>query len=270
MSRQCDLTNMHFGKLTAKEPTSERKNGYTVWLCSCDCGNTLRVPSRNLKKGWITSCGCAKKTRYRDLTGRRFGKLQVVSMAEERDEKGQIQWVCKCDCGQTVLAKSGILVNGYKRSCGCLKNPPLKNWIGKTFSNLTVLAYDGKHNKKHYWKCRCVCGKEVSVCQSNLPNGHTTSCGCRNIPSASRHFVEGTCIENIRSRRIPKNNSSGVRGVYKVTRSNKWCAQITFQGKTRYLGCYDTVEEAAKARRTGEEVFDEFLDQYDLTRVESS
>ena len=58
MSKKVDLTGMRFGRLTALEPTEERKNGYTVWLCRCDCGNTVHAASRFLKNGWMTSCGC--------------------------------------------------------------------------------------------------------------------------------------------------------------------------------------------------------------------
>ena len=122
--------------------------------------------------------------------------------------------------------------------------------------------------KKHYWKCRCSCGNETSVCQSSLMSGHTTSCGCRNTPFAAKHFIEGTCVENIRSRRIAKNNTSGVRGVYKSERSGKWCAQITFQGRTRYLGSFSTLEEAAEARKKGEQLFDEFLARFDMAHPE--
>lgn len=269
MSRKSDLTGMRFGKLTAIEPTRERKNGYTIWNCKCDCGNTVHVASRFLKNGWTTSCGCEeKKPRYEDLTGRRFGKLQVLSLAEERDAYGRVQWKCLCDCGNTVVAPAGQLVNGYRRSCGCLSHPPLKDWVGKQFGDLNVIAYDGKRDKKHYWKCRCSCGNETSVCQSSLMSGHTTSCGCRNTPYAAKHFVEGTCVENIRSRRVARNNTSGVRGVYKSERSGKWCAQITFQSKTRYLGSFATLEEAAEARKKGEELFDEFLARFDLEHPE--
>lgn len=263
MSRKSDLTGQRFGKLVAVEPTKERKNGYTIWLCRCDCGNTVHVASRFLKNGWTTSCGCVeKKPRYEDLTGRRFGKLKVVSMAEERDPRGRIQWNCVCDCGNKIVAPAGQLTNGYRRSCGCLSRPPRKDWVGKQFGDLTVIAYDGKRDKKHYWKCKCSCGNETSVCQSSLMSGHTTSCGCHNRPYESKHFVEGTCVESIRSRRVAKNNSSGVRGVYKSERSGKWCAQITFQGKTRYLGSFDSLEQAANARKKGEELFDEFLTRY--------
>ena len=269
MSRKKDLAGMRFGKLTAVEPTGERKNGYTIWICRCDCGNIVRVPSRFLKNGWSSSCGCeGKKEAFEDLTGKRFGKLTVVSKREERDSHRRILWNCVCDCGKTIIVPSGQLCNGYRKSCGCLSRPPLKDWVGKQFGVLTVIAYDGKRDKKHYWKCRCECGNEVSVCQSSLQSGHTTSCGCRNVPYSAKHFVDGTCIENIRSRNVAKNNSSGIRGVYQSKKTGKWCAQITFQGKTRYLGSFDTLMEAARARERGEELFDDFLARYDAAGSE--
>ena len=279
MSRKNNLAGQRFGSLEALEPTSGRKNGYTVWKCVCDCGRTVEIASRFLKNGWTTTCGdpaCSftekeqkMRARYEDLTGKRFGKLVVTGMAPERSATGQVLWECLCDCGNTVVAPTGQLNAGYRRSCGCLSRPPLKNWIGKTFGHLTVIAYDGKRSGKHWWKCRCDCGNETAVCQSNLKDGHTTSCGCRNKPYETRTLVDGTCVEMIRNavekKTIAKNNSSGVRGVYKNKRTGRWCAQITFRGKTRYLGSYETLREARIARERGEEVFKDFLDDFDKT-----
>lgn len=138
-----------------------------------------------------------------------------------------------------------------------------KDWVGKRFGDLTVYAYDGRRGGKHYWRCRCRCGRETVVCQSNLQSGHTRSCGCLVDPVVTRHFVEGTCIESIRSRKVFVNNTSGARGVYKNKRTGRWTAQITFQGKTRYLGSFEEFEEAVKARNLAEEIFRQFLLKYD-------
>lgn len=137
----------------------------------------------------------------------------------------------------------------------------LKDWVGRTFGSLTVVAYDGRRGGKHYWRCRCLCGGSAVVSQSNLQAGHTKSCGCLSDPMGTRHFVEGTCIESIRSRRVSASNQSGIRGVYRNRRTGRWAAQITFQGRTRYLGSFDSLEEAARARAEAERVFDEFLER---------
>ena len=269
-----DLSGQKFGHLTAIAPTGEKKNGYVIWRCLCDCGNETTAPSRYLKNGWTTDCGCVEKEkRYKDLTGQRFGKLVVLNVAMEttpegrkqevRSENGRVMWDCKCDCGNTIRVPGAQLIAGYRKSCNCLSKPPRKDWIGKRFGRLTVVEYAGKWDGSHHWKCRCDCGNETVVTQSNLKVGHTMSCGCLMDPSATRNFVEGTCIETIRSRKVFSTNTSGVRGVYPIKKTGKWAAQIQFQGKKTYLGSFNTIEEAAKARKKAEEVFEEFLAKYD-------
>ncbi len=34
-----DLAGMRFGRLTVIEDSGERKNGYILWRCKCDCGD---------------------------------------------------------------------------------------------------------------------------------------------------------------------------------------------------------------------------------------
>lgn len=141
----------------------------------------------------------------------------------------------------------------------------IKNWVGKSFGDLTVVSYDGRRGGKHYWRCRCGCGRETVVNQSNLQTGHTRSCGCRANPAGTRHFVEGTCIESIRSRKISVRNRSGIRGVYLNRRTGRWIAQITFQGRTSYLGSFDDLEKAAAARAEAEKTFEKFLEKYETS-----
>lgn len=64
-------------------------------------------------------------------------------------------------------------------------------------------------------------------------------------------------------RRVIATNFSGYNGVYFRSKSRKWIAQITFKGKTYYLGSYHAVEKAAEARRIAEaHLYDEFLAWY--------
>lgn len=55
---------------------------------------------------------------FKDLTGKRFGRLTVVSRAPTRN-KGTY-WNCLCDCGNTKIINSGKLTSGNTRSCRCL------------------------------------------------------------------------------------------------------------------------------------------------------
>lgn len=54
-----------------------------------------------------------------DLTGKRFGKLTAIEVAE-RDKFGHIKWRCICDCGKEIITYAARLRHGKTRSCGCL------------------------------------------------------------------------------------------------------------------------------------------------------
>ena len=55
-----------------------------------------------------------------DLTGKRFGKLTVIERTQNDLSYGS-KWLCRCDCGNTVVVLSNNLRRGNTRSCGCLK-----------------------------------------------------------------------------------------------------------------------------------------------------
>lgn len=104
------------------------------------------------------------------------------------------------------------------------------------------------------------------VSQTNLQSGHTRSCECvrKATYRDNLRLVDGTSVTMIENRKLStiKTNRSGYNGVYFNPRRNSWVAQITFKGKTYYLGSYAMLEDAVKARRNGEEMYDRFLDWY--------
>jgi hypothetical protein len=55
-----DFTARRFGRLIAinREPN---QNGRTMWLCSCDCGESTVVWAYSLIEGKIRSCGCLRR-----------------------------------------------------------------------------------------------------------------------------------------------------------------------------------------------------------------
>lgn len=55
-----------------------------------------------------------------NLVGQKFNLLTVIAELPEKKKRNR-QWLCQCDCGNTTVARSTVLINGYKRSCGCLK-----------------------------------------------------------------------------------------------------------------------------------------------------
>jgi hypothetical protein len=58
--------------------------------------------------------------------------------------------------------------------------------------------------------------------------------------------------ENARNATISKGNTSGVTGVWRDTRRDRWCAEIKVNRRKIYLGSFTSLEEAAAARKQSE------------------
>ena len=118
-----------------------------------------------------------------DLTNQKFGKLRVCKRAEDYVSHGGVhiaQWLCVCDCGCQKIVSSPNIRPGRTQSCGCTKTVDLS---GQRFGRLIVLEKDddfitkkGVHRTQ--WKCKCDCGKIVSVLARYLLEGRVSSCGC--------------------------------------------------------------------------------------------
>lgn len=73
-----------------------------------------------------------------DLTGQKFGHLEVLSITTER-KHGKVVWLCKCDCGNFHKVISCNLKSGGTISCGCankMKFPKINYKHGKHKSRI--------------------------------------------------------------------------------------------------------------------------------------
>ena len=254
-----------FGRWLVEGKCVRNEKGERKWLCRCQCGTERYVLERSLISGGSRSCGCltrlhaAEACGY-DLLGETFGALTVMDRAEKRPGDRALRWKCRCVCGRVVECASTLLVTGRKTSCGCqtVKRTLWADITGRSFERLTALYPLEKRDNSGglIWHCRCTCGREVDVSYNGLMSGNMRSCGCRKREhdQALRHYlthVDGTCIDALRSRKTPVNNTTGVRGVYRA--GDKFMAKIVFQKRQYHLGRYDTLEEAARARQKAEE-----------------
>jgi hypothetical protein len=62
----------------------------------------------------------------KDMTGKRFGRLQVIKLDPKRGgkqggERKNAYWICQCDCGKLQSVNGSSLRIGTTNSCGCLK-----------------------------------------------------------------------------------------------------------------------------------------------------
>lgn len=120
--------------------------------------------------------------------GNRYGKLVVLEKASILYGIGA-RWVCRCDCGNTVVVRGTQLRKGAQVSCGCTPARFI-DLSGQRFGKLTVVKRvpSLKRNGTRFL-CRCDCGKEVVRLAASLRSGAATSCGCwKSLPVGEGSF----------------------------------------------------------------------------------
>lgn len=185
-----ELVGMRFGKLLVVDKASEKRNGYYVYLCKCDCGNpdTLKITSTSLRRGKATSCGCVRREKLRrasqnraiDITGQHFGTYIALEPTNERKSKSVV-WKFECQECKRIYKNTVAHMNSKKKPvCECQRYSE-GDIAGLKFGKLTVIGKsDRKNGKTYLWECKCSCGNEKSVYASkaSLKKGKVISCGC--------------------------------------------------------------------------------------------
>jgi hypothetical protein len=196
MGKILDLSGRRFERLTVLSIHPDRNSSNKVrWICLCDCGKYTVVNSGSLTSGNTTSCGCVKDGSQRiiNLTGKKFGRLTVVSIDTERTSSGQLKWVCKCECGNAVSICGQSLRESATLSCGCYHSDELTSRNTKH-----GMSYSPEYNTWLNIKDRCTkpsCdkyqfygGRGIEVCERWLSfDNFFSGMGLR--PSA-KHSIE--------------------------------------------------------------------------------
>lgn len=261
-----DLTGQAFGKWTVQGESITTEKGERKWLCRCSCGTERYVLERSLLSGGSLSCGCLRKENATkavspDLTDQVFGELTALHRIPPKQDNKRTWWLCKCSCGQECEIAGTLLVTGRRKNCGNTKSHP-KNYVfkditGKRFQHLVALYPINERSKSGnvQWHCRCDCGNELDVSYNELVHTNTQSCGCVRRQHEKELYktlihVDNTSLDMLRSKKIPKDNTTGAKGVYLIR--GKYTAKIVFQKKAYYLGTYDNIEEAKQVRLAAE------------------
>ncbi len=203
-------------------------------------------------------------------TQEKYGRLTPIRKKD--GGMGRNIWECRCDCGNICYVRMSNLKSGHTKSCGCLrqdlKKSKFQDLTGQRFGKLTVLGLEQqKPGFPSLWKCQCDCGNITYQYGPNLKRGYVVSCGCYQKENGKRlyrqnlHYIGGTQLELVKSKKLWKTNKTGVKGVYQEKKTGKYIASITFQGERQILGRFLYLEDAKAARARAEEERDQKLNQ---------
>ena len=111
-----------------------------------------------------------------DLSGQRFGRLIVLHRVEDKIGNGgrrKVQYLCKCDCGQTKIIIGESLRSGRTISCGCYASESIKKRStkhGKRYERIYSIFCDMKkrcYNKKDK-RYSSYGGRGITICDEWL------------------------------------------------------------------------------------------------------
>jgi hypothetical protein len=207
-----NLIGKRFNKLVVIEKleeytTNNGHRGYRKWKCVCDCGKAVTPSSFNLLRGISGSCGIsgcgAKHAKDESLIGKKFGKLSVINLLEDR-KYHQKHWLCLCECGKTAKVITTSLNSGSTTHCGCGKlkkdkntcTPPKERAVIPHEKRITTSLKDIYRTYKHNAKIR---GIAFELPFENFAQMHKKRC-----------FYCGDA---------PRNHKKGRRGMLSITYS---------------------------------------------------
>jgi len=260
--------------------TAERCNSLPFLI------NSLNMKGiKVMTKSTVSQSHTFKKNLKRRIVitpGDKFGRLTAIEEAEPYfppnggDHKRCIR--CKCDCGKITNPHLSSLISGRTKSCGCLNRDivsKLKKVHGQkgqplyeTWQHMRGRCLNPRNKDYSYYG-----GRGVTICSEwdNYLTFHKWAInnGWAKGLVIDRIHAEGNyTTENVRfvdrgvsarnTRLLQANNTSGYRGVSWLKNNKKWQANICFDRKEFYLGCFKSPEEAAreydkKAKELGSE-----------------
>lgn len=256
---------------------NEVKNefGQFVSECLCDCGNSYTILSSYIKKNKHNSCGC-KRPLVKEEVGKVYGRLKVVSNAPS-NRMGDARFNCICECGAELVVCGSALRSGHTKSCGCsMIKEKLCYGQGLYSKGKYCTSINGRNTKEFkIWRKmleRCYRpeswvknptykGCEVS---ENFKNFQYFAEWCHNQVGFNNEgweldkdilsgeiYSENTCcfiplrlnlfISTLEKKCVGK-FPTGV-----TPRGDKFRACIKYDGKVKYLGTHNTVEQAYEA-----------------------
>ena len=219
MRYKYDLTGQKFGKLTALYPVPD-KTHRARWHCVCECGNEKDVLQQNLSNGHVRSCGCVHSDVNREKISRYNSSLGRESHHETKTRLYRI-WI------------------GIKSRCLVETASNYQNYGGRGIR----VCDEWVHSYNAFSEWAMQNGYDDSLTIDRIdPDGDYCPANCRWVTMSVQEF----------NKRMSSKNTSGTTGVSYNKAMKKWIAYIRKDGKQHYLGGYDCIDDAIKARKDAE------------------
>ena len=173
----------------------------------------------------------------------------------------------KCGfCGNKFKARTGNIKNKRTKSCGCYRkritgelsktHGLIETRLYRIWANIKARVLNPKHKRYSDYG-----GRGITICDEWLDihnfynwvmsSGYSDELSLDRIDNDEGYFPENCrwVSKNIQSRnqRIPKNNTSGYKGVSLVKKTNKYKSYINVDKKQIHLGHFLTPVEGAIA-----------------------
>lgn len=215
-----------------------------------------------------------------NMIGKKYDKLTVLERVEDyispTNGNRDPQYLCQCDCGNTVIIIGRYLRRRKKNSCGCESSLLLYHHKKNEFdlSGEYGIGFTTNTNNKFYFdledydliKDNCwwedssgyIVSKNILLHRKIMnPKNNMIIDHINHNKRDNRKCNLRVCTknENNINKKIRSNNTSGCTGVCYVKDKRKWKASIRKEGRDYNLGYFLDIEDAIKARKEAEEIY---------------
>ena len=147
-------------------------------LCECICNNKKYFPFKNIVNGNTKKCGeCYNGIPYSSFVGKKYGYLTITKISPAKtNNKKRTTVNCKCDCGKEVdEMEFTSLLCCENISCGCFARQ-YKFIKQISYGHLNIIRTSKNNLGGLRYICKCDCGNEIEVLESDLFTEKVTSC----------------------------------------------------------------------------------------------
>ena len=199
------------------------------------------------------------------MVGKKFGEWLVIARAES-DTHGNRKYLVRCSCGNERTVESYSLIHGRSTRCqscantthgesgsGSGQSPTYVSWY-KMLSRVrgtTGSEYQAERYVPLGVAPRWLKYENFLADMGPRPPGHSIDRIDNEVGYSPKNCRWATSTQQSRNRRQKRGAASGVLGVSRDRARGRWRAGIKIAGKSHHLGYFDTIEEAAAARKAG-------------------